>query len=263
LFDIAAQTGLSLISPFREDLDIIRGGPEVRHFYWGRGSRQLATHFQNFIDECKDTYDYIILDTAPDLNVLSRNAIAVADMVLVPVDSSAMSIYSLEEIVSDCSHIKGPVWSIVRTMVNKRASRVQRLITDRLNGNESVLAGGCNAPGLREEEEEDYDLDSVEGFRAVLREYETEEGVPNDPMVPKTDVENPIYLLNSIIYRTENQNRLSFLGATSFDREDTKALAEQYRALAREVEEMLALTSEQLSDFQDSPMPELMCSQFG
>jgi hypothetical protein len=82
-------------------------------------------------------------------------------------------------------------------------------------------------------------------------------------MVPKTDVENPIYLLNSIIYRTENQNRLSFLGATSFDREDTKALAEQYRALAREVEEMLALTSEQLSDFQDSPMPELMCSQFG
>ena len=53
--------------------------------------------------------------------------------------------------------------------------------------------------------------------------------------------DNPIYLLNSLVYRTEQQNKLTFIGKTAFDSKGTNRLAEQYLSVAKEVEDILSL----------------------
>ncbi|MDR2338216.1 MAG: ParA family protein [Deltaproteobacteria bacterium] len=185
----------------RTNYDLIKGGAELRHFYWGRSATSFKTFFPQFIEYLKQSYDNIVVDTAPDFNVLLRNAIAVSNMVVVPIDSSAMSIDCLEELFNYCGHITKPDWSIIRTMVNSSATQVRTL------SNSSI-----------------------------------EQKLHN-----KRD-EKPIYLLNSFVNRTENQNRLSFLHRTAFDLKDTKKLAEQYSAVALEIKGLLAYLAEPEND---------------
>jgi chromosome partitioning protein len=111
----------------RADYDLLKGGAELRYFYWGRGATVFKNLFPSFIEYLKQRYDNIVIDTAPDFNVILRNAIAVSDMVVVPIDSSAMSIDCLEELFNYCGHITKPYWSIVRTMVNSSAVQVRAL----------------------------------------------------------------------------------------------------------------------------------------
>ena len=57
--------------------------------------------------------------------------------------------------------------------------------------------------------------------------------------------EKPIYLLRSLLYRTESQNQLTFTGKTALDSRQTSALAEQYLSVAKEVESLLASKEEE------------------
>ena len=175
------------------------------------------------------SYDHILIDTPPDFNVLTRNAIASADMVVVPVDSSEMSINSLEELIRTAQHIRGPVWSIVRTMVSRGASRIQRMTNDSLKNRLQVdLASDENAP----------DFADTEFFMNVLRSRQAGGGL-------SPEEQNPIYLLRSMISRTEQHNRLSFLGKTAFDGGAAAGnLSKQYLAVARELEERSAYLEE-------------------
>lgn len=224
-----------LMLPVRNDVHLISGGENLRHFLWGRGGRRFKMLFPQLISLLSENFDHIIIDTPPDFNVLTRNSIAVADIVVVPVDSSEMSIHCLERLVSSSDHINGPTWTIVRSMVNKAASRVQELSKERLRQQLAVNAG-----------EED--------FLTLLRLREEQRGcMPTPrPATARHSSANPIYLLNSVVYRTEQQNRLTFLGRTAFDSHLTKSLADQYAQVAREVEHIhgvVAPVEEQLESF--------------
>ncbi len=252
-FDIGNRNNIPVTEFFRPELDITRGGEEIRCFYWGNGQVHFCKYFPMFLRECEDIYDYIILDTAPDLNVVTRNAASSANLIIVPVDSSMMSICSLEELVIAFSHLKKPVWSVLKTMVNKRASRLNRLIEENLERNESVIGRSKEDNFSYQDYEECFDSNSLEDFKKSVREYEIENKGLSDKdgfnnSVNKND--NPIYLLNSVIYRTEDQNRLSFLRKTSLDREETKKLALNYLELAREVEELLSMVSNDVQGFE-------------
>jgi chromosome partitioning protein len=202
----AHDQGLRVVDSVRDGLDLVASGPELRHFLWGRGARIFKTLFPLLIQEFTMVYDHVVIDTPPDFNVLMRNAIGVSDMVVVPVDSSAMSIHCLEEIVNSAAHIKKPRWAIIRSMVNKQASRVQKMTRSRIEENLAI-----DETGVASNSEEDN---------------------------------SPIYLLNSVVYRSELQNRLSFLGKTAFDDSSALTLKSLYEAVALEIENLPALNDE-------------------
>ncbi|HQH27456.1 MAG TPA: hypothetical protein PLP17_08680, partial [Oligoflexia bacterium] len=80
----------------------------------------------------------------------------------------------------------------------------------------------------------------------------------NDKAAVKHD-DRPIYLLNSVVYRTEDQNKLTFLGKTAFDLRATAKLAEQYLGVARELEQILSyVAQDDALDLPDDILPQAM-----
>ncbi len=240
IVEVALTNHVPLVQPVRPRLALMPSGPELRHFLWGRGARLFRDFFPKLIRELSCSYDYIIIDTPPDFNILVRNAIAASDIVVVPVDSSAMSIHCLEEIVSSAAHIKGPCWAIVRSMVTRQASRMQRLTSDRLRENLQVKDTRSEDPA-----DDADDLTDPAHFISLLERRELENRAQgrggNKSEGSKPEGDGPIYLLNSLIYRSEAQNKLSFSGRTAFDSSGDSMLREHYSAVAAEIEQILSL----------------------
>lgn len=225
ILDLAINSDLNLITPIRKNLDLIPGGAELRHFFWGQGARTFKNLFHKFINEMENVYDYILIDTAPDFNILTRNAIAASCVSLVPVDTSEMSIFGLEEIMTNCSHIKGPTWGIVRSMVPKQASRIQKLSENRIGEQFNITS---TLDSVDPEDEEFFEL--IENFESKKEKAEE---------TPSSNA--PIFLFNAKIYRSEQMNRLSFSGKTAFDTKATESIAKQYSAVSHELESLIEM----------------------
>ncbi len=228
----------------RPDLELLSSGEELRHFLWGKGNQLFARYFPKLLKRLKVEYDHVVVDTPPDFNTLTRNSLAAADLALVPVDASAMSIYSLEELLLSAQHLDRPTWGIVRTMVGKKARKSQRLSNERLQQKFDVQL----LEDSIEADDEEFDVEDPASFMSMLQNWEREKAAQGDaarPDLTRSDAtppprsEKPIYLLRSLIYRTETQNQLTFSGKTSLDTRQSAALADQYLAVAREVESLL------------------------
>lgn len=237
------QSDFPVIEKVRENLGIISSGPELRHFFWGKGARAFRKYFSKLLDELSCHYDYVVIDTPPDYNVLTRNAIAEADLAVVPVDSSAMSIHCLEEILAAGGHIRGPAWLIMRTMVSRQASRTQRMTQERLRKNLYVKAAAEMDQEDFEEEMSEADLSNPEEFLMMVERHQHRGGQGGN-MQTRIGGDNPIYLLNSVIYRTEIQNRLTFQGKTAFDSGEAAPLKAQYSEAAKELEYILSMVED-------------------
>src|SRR5690606_23054809 len=112
-------------------------------------------------------------------------------------------------------------WGVVRTLVSRSASRIQKLSEQRLQQK------------LDLEHHDDLVEVAVEdtaSFISLVKECERGGG----QQAAASEEESSIYLLNSVVYRTEIQNRLSFAGKTAFDNRSTHALAEYYLSVAKE-----------------------------
>ena len=214
----------------REQLFVMPAGAELRHFLWGKGARVFKSLFPILINILRQHYDYIVIDTPPDYNVLTRNAIGQADLVVVPVDASAMSVNCLEQLVENTSHIKTASWSIVRTMVNRQATRLRRDAERRLK--ENLEFASTEKVDVQLEEDE-FAIENPDEFIAMLDRHEGKNADDSS--------NSPIFLLNSMTYRSEQQNRLSFAGKTCFDSRTNRAMAAQYLAIAREIDTILGL----------------------
>lgn len=190
----------SLVAKVGESLFILPGGEEYKYFTWGKGARAFVRFFADFIKEAAKNYDMVIIDTEPDFNVVTRAVIGGSDIVVVPIDASAMSIHGLEALVEKAEHIEGPSWCIARTMRDKRATRVNSVSEQRVG--------------------------------------ETVAGQPSQSPAAKLP---PLYLLDTIIHRTEQQNMLSFVCQTAFSSSKTSELASLYYKLAGELEGVLAI----------------------
>ena len=229
-----------LWEPVRERLCILPAGAELRHFLWGKGARAFKTLFPLLLDQLRSSYDHVVIDTPPDFNVLTRNAIAQSDQVIVPVDPSAMSINCLEQLIFSASHFDSVNWSIVRTMVNRQATRLQRASNERLE--ENLVLSSTNEPHDDDELEDEFPIEDPDEFIAMLEQHEVKSVEREGNSVFDC---GPIYLLNTLTYRSEQQNRLSFLGKTCFDSRQYRKLADQYLEMAREIEQVLGMNSEE------------------
>ncbi len=243
LIDVSVRKKINLLREVRKRLVLLPGGAELRHFLWGKGANTFKFLFSRLIKELKPSFDYIVIDTPPDFSVIVRNAIAASDLVVVPVDGSAMSIDCLNQLVSDAAHIKGPEWCIVRSMVSKQASRLRKISEKRIKENLSVKEFSEN---------DDFDVDqdmmqTEDGFISFVNQSGRGDF---DKDIPESN--SPIYLLDSMVYRSEEQNKLSFAAKTAFENKKTISLASQYRKLARELDALLIVTEEQKAGMEES-----------
>lgn len=215
ILELALAKKINLLKGVRERLVLLPGGAELRHFFWGKGTQSVKDNFAKLISELNMSFDYIVIDTAPDLNILVRNAIASADIAVAPVDGSVMSIDCLNQLMNDVSHIQGPQWAIVRSMFSKKASTLRS------------MSDQCIRESL---DIQDLDFE--------------ETGIDADRLSSETQSSEPIYLLDSIIHRTEEQNKLTYKSQTAFENKVTKKLALEYENLSRELDALLMVVED-------------------
>ncbi|HMO17851.1 MAG TPA: AAA family ATPase [Oligoflexia bacterium] len=247
LVDFSAKSKIPLLREVRKNLVLLPGGAELRHFLWGKGANLFKLLFSRLIRELKPSFDYIIIDTPPDFSVLVRNALAISDLVVVPVDGSAMSIDCLNQLVLDASHIKGPEWCIVRSMVSKQASKLRKISEDRIKQNLSVREFDEGAEENNQSSEFLDFIEEVTDGTTYLENGKFDSKNEHD----SSQSNNPIYLLDSMVYRSEEQNKLSFSKKTAFESSQSQKLAMQYKCLARELDALLMLREREGHNLED------------
>lgn len=79
-----------------------------------------------YIESIKNTYDYVLIDCMPSLGMMTINALAAADSVLIPVQTAYLPVKGLEQLLSTISKVKRQlnkkltIEGILMTMVDFR-----------------------------------------------------------------------------------------------------------------------------------------------
>lgn len=83
---------------------------------------------RQYIDNLKDEYEYILVDTMPSLGMLTINALAAADTVIVPLQTQFLSLKGLEQLIVTILKVKKQInpkldfEGILMTMVDTRTN---------------------------------------------------------------------------------------------------------------------------------------------
>jgi chromosome partitioning protein len=90
---------------------------------------------RQYIEKVKKLYDYIIVDTAPTLGLLTINSLAAADCVLIPVVPKYLDAKGLELLLKTISQLRKQInpnlsiSGILMTMVDRRANFTKEIIS--------------------------------------------------------------------------------------------------------------------------------------
>ena len=93
------------------------------------------TVLRQYIEKVKTNYDYVIVDCAPSLDLLSINALAAADSVIIPVVPKYLDAKGLELLLKSIAQIRRQInptltiGGILLTMVDRRAIFTREIIT--------------------------------------------------------------------------------------------------------------------------------------
>ena len=93
------------------------------------------TVLRQYVERLKQFYDYIIIDCAPTLGLLTINALAAADSIIIPVCPRFLDAKGLELLLKSVSQIKRQInpsleiWGILLTMVDTRANFTKEVIS--------------------------------------------------------------------------------------------------------------------------------------
>jgi chromosome partitioning protein len=89
---------------------------------------------KKYIDRVKPLYDYILLDTCPSLDLLTVNALAAADSVIIPVCPKFLDAKGLELLLTSIAQIREfinpslDICGILMTMADKRTNLTKDII---------------------------------------------------------------------------------------------------------------------------------------
>lgn len=101
------------------------------------------TVLKQYLETVKDRYDFILLDCMPSLGMLTVNALAASDQVLIPVQANYLSAKGLEQLLQTVNKVKHQInpklriEGILLTMVDYRtnfAKEISALIRDTYGG---------------------------------------------------------------------------------------------------------------------------------
>ena len=89
-------------------------------------SRELV--LRDYLDEVKDDYDYVLIDCPPSLGMLTVNALAAADSVLIPVQANPLPAKDMTQLLKTINKVKRginprlKINGIVITLVDARTN---------------------------------------------------------------------------------------------------------------------------------------------
>jgi len=93
------------------------------------------TVLRQYIEKVRSQFDYILLDTAPTLDLLTVNALATADSVIIPVAPKFLDAKGLELLLKSIARIRQhinpnlEIGGILLTMVDRRANITKGIIS--------------------------------------------------------------------------------------------------------------------------------------
>ena len=97
------------------------------------------TVLRSYIEEQRSRYDYILIDCMPSLGMLTINAVAAADSILIPVQAAYLPVKGLEQLIKTIGKVKRQInprleiEGILMTMVDSRttyASDISKLLIE-------------------------------------------------------------------------------------------------------------------------------------
>ena len=97
-------------------------------------SRELV--LKDYVDQVKNRYDYVIIDCMPSLGVMTVNALACADTVLIPVQSAFLPVKGLQALIKTIYTVKRRLNSkleiegILLTMVDNRTNYAKEIVAE-------------------------------------------------------------------------------------------------------------------------------------
>ena len=89
-------------------------------------SRELV--MRSYIDQVREKYDYILIDCMPSLGMITINAFACADSILIPVQAAYLPVKGLEQLIKTIGKVKRKInpkleiEGILLTMVDNRTN---------------------------------------------------------------------------------------------------------------------------------------------
>lgn len=112
-----------------EGVDILPGNIELSGLEISMmGVISRETILREFIEKVRDSYDYIIIDCMPSLGMLTINALACADSVLIPVQAAYLPVKGLQQLIKTIGRVKRQlnpklkIEGILLTMVDNRTN---------------------------------------------------------------------------------------------------------------------------------------------
>mgnify|MGYP003408412661 CR=1 FL=1 len=113
----------------KEGVDILPGNIELSGLEISLiGVISRETILREYVESIRDQYDYIIIDCMPSLGMLTINALACADSVLIPVQAAYLPVKGLQQLIKTIGRVKRQLnpklqfEGILLTMVDNRTN---------------------------------------------------------------------------------------------------------------------------------------------
>ena len=96
-------------------------------------SREMV--MRSYVEGVKKKYDYILIDCMPSLGMLTINALACADSILIPVQAAYLPVKGLEQLIKTIAKVRRminpglKIEGILLTMVDQRTNYAKDIIT--------------------------------------------------------------------------------------------------------------------------------------
>ena len=103
-------------------------------------SRELI--LKSMVDRLREFYDYIIIDCMPSLGMMTINALACADSVLIPVQAAYLPVKGLQQLIKTIGRVKKQlnpklkIEGILLTMVDNRTNYANQVKYKKVGGEE-------------------------------------------------------------------------------------------------------------------------------
>ena len=161
---------------------------------------------KQYVDTVKKDYDFILLDCAPSLGMLTVNALAAAEQTLIPVQANYLSAKGLEQLLNTINKVKRQInpklkiEGIILTMVDYRTNYAKDITQKLREGYESTI-GVFNT----------YIPFSVKAYGGKIKVYKTD------------------------IPRSIRAAEISAEGKSIFEHDPKGKVADAYKVLTKEV----------------------------
>lgn len=128
LNDVETDAGYGILK-HREGVDLLPGNIELSGLevsLVNAMSRELV--MRSYVEQVKGGYDYILIDCMPSLGMITINALACADSILIPVQAAYLPVKGLEQLIKTIGRVKRQInprlriEGILLTMVDSRTN---------------------------------------------------------------------------------------------------------------------------------------------